>query len=100
MPAVGYSSVIDDHTSMGTGALMSDAALPASFEQALSSSDPTLNGPNLVFVRLRSGLPAARGLANLQRIAAAANKVFAAVPDGAAGRHRRRSSVCSVPPRS
>lgn len=82
MPAVGYSSVIDDHTSMGTGALMSDAALPASFEQALSSSDPTLNGPNLVFVRLRDGLPAAVGLANLQRIAAAANNVFSAVPDG------------------
>ena len=82
MPAVGYSSVIDDHTSMGTGALMSDAALPASFEKALSSSDPTLNGPNLVFVRLRDGLPAAVGLANLQRIATAANKVFATVPDG------------------
>lgn len=84
MPAVGYSSVIDDHTSMGTGALMSDAALPASFEQALSSSNPTLNGPNLVFVQLRSGLPAARGLDNLQRIATAANNALTAVPDGAA----------------
>jgi len=84
MPAVGYSSVIDDHTSMGTGALMSDAALPASFQQAMSSSDPILNGPNLVFVQLRRGLPAARGLANLQRIAAAANNTLAAVPDGAA----------------
>ena len=83
MPAVGYSSVIDDHTSMGTGALMSDAALTPSFEQALSSSNPELNGPNLVFVRLRNGLPAARGIANLQRIATAANNVFAAVPDGA-----------------
>ncbi|HWF16965.1 MAG TPA: FtsX-like permease family protein [Acidimicrobiales bacterium] len=82
MPAVGFSSIIDDHTSMGTGALMSEAALPASFEQALASSNPTLNGPNLVFVRLRNGLPATRGLANLQRIATAANKVFAAVPDG------------------
>jgi hypothetical protein len=82
MPAVGYSSVIDDHTSMGTGALMWESALPASFGQALASSDPTLNGPNLVFVRLRSGLPAVRGLANLQRIATAADHVFAAVPDG------------------
>ena len=84
MPAVGYSSVIDDHTSMGTGALMWDAALPASFEQALSSSDPTLNGPNLVFVRMRDGLTSAVGLANLQRIATAANHAFAAVPDGGA----------------
>ncbi len=84
MPAVGYSSVVDDHTSMGTGALMSDAGLPVSFEQALSSSDPTLNGPNLVFVRLRQGIPAPVGVANLQRIANTANHVFATVPDGEA----------------
>ncbi len=83
MPAVGFSSVIDDHTSMGTGALMSEAALPALFEQALSSSDPTLNGPNLVFVRMRAGLPPAQDLANLQRIATAADHVFAAIPGGA-----------------
>jgi hypothetical protein len=82
MPAVGYSSVIDDHTSMGTGALMSESGLPASFEQALSSSDPTLNGPNLVFVRLHNGIPATRGVANLQRVATQADRVFAAVPDG------------------
>ena len=57
MPAVGYSSVIDDHTSMGTGAIISDAALPLSFQQALASSNPTLDGPNLVFVRLRRRHP-------------------------------------------
>lgn len=84
MPAVGFSSVVDDHTSMGTGALMSEAGLPNSFNQALSSSNATLDGPNLVFVRLRAGLPATVGLANLQRIATAANNVFATVPDGAA----------------
>jgi hypothetical protein len=83
LPAVGYSSVIDDHTSMGTGALMSEAALPAAFRQALSSSDPTLDGPNLVFVRLRRGVSETAGLAGLQRIAAAANKIFADVPGGA-----------------
>ena len=84
MPAVGYSSVIDDHTSMGTGALMSEAGLPRSFEHALASANPTLNGPNLVFVRLRAGVPAARGHANLQRIATAANNVFADLPGGGA----------------
>jgi hypothetical protein len=84
LPAVGYSSVIDDHTSMGTGAVMSNAALPKSFQQALASSNPLLNGPNLVFVRLRDGVPAPQGLANLQRIATAADNVFAAVPDGGA----------------
>ncbi len=84
LPAVGYSSVVDDHTSMGTGALMSSAGLPEAFRQALSSSDPTLNGPNLVFVRLRKGVTATAGLANLQRIATAADKIFANVPGGGA----------------
>jgi ABC-type antimicrobial peptide transport system permease subunit len=37
-----------------------------------------------VFVRLRQGVPAATGLANLRRIAAAADKLFAAAPDDAA----------------
>ncbi len=83
MPAVGFSSVIDDHTSMGTGVLMLEAALPASFKAALSSSNPTLNGPNLVMVQLRAGLTAAKAHANLQRIATAADNVFAAVPGGA-----------------
>ena len=32
MPAVGFSSVIDDHTSMGTGALMAESSLPLSFQ--------------------------------------------------------------------
>jgi hypothetical protein len=84
MPAVGFSSVVNDHTSMGTGALISEAALPASFVQAVGSADPTLDGPNLVFVRMRNGVPAAAGKAGLQRVADAANKVFAAVPDGGA----------------
>jgi hypothetical protein len=82
LPAVGYSSVIDDHTSMGTGALISDAALPEAFQQALSSSDPTLDGPNLVFVRLRAGIAGPAGLAGLQRIAATADKLLADAPGG------------------
>jgi len=84
LPAVGYSSVVDDHTSMGTGALVLNALLPAPFSQATNPSDPTLNGPGLVFVRLRSGVPPSAGLANLQHIAAVGNQAFAAVPDGGA----------------
>ena len=61
MPAVGFASAISDHTSMGTGALLSDSALPTSFLHAMN---------------------AAAGRANLQRIAGAANRAFAAVPDG------------------
>ena len=81
-PAVGYSSVIDDHTSMGTGALISWAAFPSAVQQVLSSSDPTLDGPNLVFVRLRPGVPVAVGLAGLRRMANAGDRILAADPNG------------------
>jgi hypothetical protein len=80
-PAVGYSSFVADHTSMGTGALIPMGALPAAFQAAVGSSDPNLNGPALVFVRLRDGVGSVAGRANLQRIAGAANKVFAADPN-------------------
>jgi hypothetical protein len=83
MPAVGYSSVIQDHPAMGTGGLIELAGLPRSFQQAMQSSVPALNGPNLVFVRLRSGVSAAAGRANLQHVAVAADRVLAAVPGGA-----------------
>ena len=82
MPAVGYASVVSDHTSMGTGALIDYAATPAAFRQAQLSPDPTLNGPNLVFVRLRSTVDPATGLVGLQRVADVANRAFAAVPNG------------------
>ena len=70
---------------MGTGALVSAGIEPAAYRQAQLSRDPTLNGPSLVFVKLRSGVSPAAGLAGLQRIASAANRVFAAVPDGGGG---------------
>lgn len=85
MPAVGFSSVVDDHTSMGTGALMSETSLPVSFRQATESSIPALDGPNMVFVRLRPGLSGAAGLADMQRMADAANRILAATPGGAGG---------------
>jgi hypothetical protein len=85
MPAVGFSSVVDDHTSMGTGAVISEAVLPTAFKKAQRSRDPTLNGPNLVFVRLRSGVSDRVGLANLQHIATVANRVLAAAPNSAGG---------------
>lgn len=84
MPAVGYSSVIDDHTSMGTGALISWQSLPLSFQQATQSSIPALNGPNMVFVRLRNGTSSATGLADMQQVVDASSRIFATVPEGAA----------------
>jgi hypothetical protein len=85
MPAVGSSGIFADHTSMGTGALVSAGIEPAAFQQAQLSHAPALNGPNMVFVKLRSGVSRTAGLAGLQRIANAANRAFAAVPDGSGG---------------
>jgi hypothetical protein len=79
-PAVGYASFIADHTSMGTGALFSKGVFSSAFLRAVGTKDPNLNGPELVFVRLRSGVSAAAGRANLQRVADAANKIFAGDP--------------------
>jgi hypothetical protein len=81
-PAVGYATSVADHTSMGSGALLPSGFEPQSFVKAISSKDPNLNGPALVFVRLRSSVSASAGRANLERVAAAANTTFAHDPNG------------------
>ncbi len=81
-PAVGFASIVSDHTSMGTGAFVSNAVLPAAFLHAMESPDPTLNGPNLALVQLHANVSPSAGRANLQRIASAANEAFAEVPGG------------------
>jgi hypothetical protein len=80
LPAVGYSSFVSQHTSMGTGAIVSTGIQPHNFITSLESPDPLLNGPDLVFVRLRPGVSAAAGKANLQTIANATNKLFDSDP--------------------
>jgi hypothetical protein len=85
MPAVGSSGIFADHTSMGTGALASTGIEPAAYQQAQLNPDPTLNGPNMVFVKLRSGVSPTAALAGLQRIANDGDRAFAAVPDGGGG---------------
>ncbi len=76
-PAVGFESLVADHTSMGTGALFSEAIFPPAFQRALNSPDPNLNGPDMVFVRLRGDVSPAAGGADMQRVADAADRVFA-----------------------
>jgi hypothetical protein len=76
LPAVGYSSYIAEHTSMGTGAILALGLFPASFVN--SGADPNLHGPEGAFVRMRSDVSARAGRADLERIAKAANKIFAA----------------------
>ncbi|MGO8887766.1 MAG: FtsX-like permease family protein [Streptosporangiaceae bacterium] len=79
LPAIGNPQTL--HTSMGTGAIISGLEPPA-LRKLLRSPYPALNGPKMVFIRLRAGVAPARGLASLRRIANAGNEAFAAVPDG------------------
>ncbi len=71
---------------MGTGALIPFQDLPQSFVAAIDSGpDPALVGPNLVLVRIRTGVPTPVALANLHRVVAAADSAFSAAPGGSAG---------------
>lgn len=81
MPAIGASESL--HPSMGTGALISKTIAPPSFRRALTQSDPNLNGPTIVVVRLRSAAASAAGIASMQEVANAADKIMAADPQGA-----------------
>ncbi len=82
MPAITTSATLADHPSMGVGALVSTAIAPPAFVHVVTNPDPTLNGPGMVLVRLRNGVSPTAGLADLQRIASAANAAFAADPHG------------------
>ncbi len=76
LPAIGISEGL--HTSMGTGALVPNAAFKALSENGYP---PQCNGPNMDLVRFRAGVSPAAGKASLQRIADAANAEFANVPN-------------------
>jgi hypothetical protein len=85
-PAIGFASTVSDHTSMGTGMLISNQDLPKAFVAAIDSGpNPALVGPNLVLIRVRAGVPTAAALANLNRVAAASDRAFAAAAGGTAG---------------
>jgi ABC-type antimicrobial peptide transport system permease subunit len=66
---------------MGTGVLFASNLGSAAFQAAISSPDPNLNGPAIVVVRFRTGVAAAAGVASLQRISNAADRVLNADPN-------------------
>jgi len=80
LPAIGGTGNFAEHPSMGTGAILSEYVSPA-IGHATQQSDPNLNGPGLVFVRLRSGVRSPAGLAGMHRVARLANRVFASDPN-------------------
>jgi hypothetical protein len=75
-PSIGGAGNFADHPSMGTGALLSAALSPA-FVHAIMNPDPNLDGPGVVFVRLRSDVSTAAGLADMNRITSIAEAEFA-----------------------
>jgi hypothetical protein len=75
-PALGGEGNFADHPSMGTGALLSAELSPA-FVHAITNPDPNLDGPGVVFVRLRNDVSPAAGLADMNRIVALSAAVFA-----------------------
>jgi hypothetical protein len=81
MPAMGYPTFIQDHPSMGTGGIVAKTVAPPYFQRATTSSDPVLNGPNVVYVQLRNGVSTAAGLRDMRRIARAGNAVLTADPN-------------------
>jgi hypothetical protein len=80
LPAIGQAQTL--HTSMGTGAMVPIDLEPPAFRRFLTSPNPTLNGPTMVLVRLRSGIDGAAAVKNLASIAAVGNRAFAAIPGG------------------
>jgi hypothetical protein len=71
MPTVGLSDVL--HTSMGTGALVSDQLLGP---LAAGCTGP----PEVAFIRLRPGVSAAAGLASMRKVTSEANTAVARTP--------------------
>jgi hypothetical protein len=82
-PAVGPSLSL--HTSMGIGAIIPHGIQSAAMRKFLTQPYPTLNGPKIVFVRLRRGVSMAAGEASLAKIVKVGNRALASLPNGAGG---------------
>jgi hypothetical protein len=77
MPAIGIAENL--HTSMATGALIpADNGLLT--EKLGPQAYPGCNGPNMVFIRTRTGTTPAAALAAAQRLAGSADAAFSAAP--------------------
>jgi hypothetical protein len=70
LPTIG--DTLGVHASMGTGALLATAVVPAS---VLKAEYGRASGPNAIFVRLRPGTSQAAGRRSLDKIATAYNQI-------------------------
>ncbi len=82
LPAIGFASTVSDHTSLGTGGLLSLQMLPTRFLAAVNGTNSLLGGQNLVLVRFKQNAPPQAALASLHNIARAVNRALASLPGG------------------
>jgi len=78
LPAIGFTSIVADHTSMGTGAIASYGVETSAVRRAAQHADPNENGPDLVLVRMRPELTNSQARANLAPVLAAGDRVLGA----------------------
>ena len=83
LPTIGNGGNL--HTSMGTGAVVSEGIEPARLQKALAQPDPNDNGPAIDVVRLKPTVSPATGLASLRRVAETATRVMDADPNSGGG---------------
>ena len=83
LPTIGNGGNL--HTSMGTGAVVSEGIEPARLQKALAQHDPNDNGPAIDVVRLKPTVSPATGLASLRRAAETATRVMDADPNSGGG---------------
>ncbi len=83
LPTIGNGGNL--HTSLGTGAVVSEGIEPARLQKALAQPDPNDNGPAIDVVRLKPTVSPATGLASLRRVAETATRVMDADPNSGGG---------------
>jgi FtsX-like permease family len=76
-PSIAGSTTFAEHIGLGVGALVSSGVLPAKFLRAVQSPDPVLDGPALVFVKMRPNVSRSAAERDMQDVVNVAGKQFA-----------------------
>jgi hypothetical protein len=77
-PAIAGSSTFAEHTGLDVGALISSSVLPKKFLRAVQPPDPVLDGPALVFVKMRPNVSSSDAQRDMRDVVNVASKQFAA----------------------
>jgi hypothetical protein len=78
LPAIGFTGMFTDHTSMSTGAWIDVGIEPPAMARALQVQDPLENGWDATFVRFRPGVSEHDGEIDANRLASQVDRLFQA----------------------